>query len=139
MINLYTCVCVCLGRVLEASHSSYVETVPYKAIILFTLLQCLYFALCFGVTWVPVGGILFPLPFFLLIVIRERVLPRIFSAHDLQELDSSEYDEVAGHPAEAPESEEISDDFFDAEILDEMTTHRGEMKHRTSFHIEDKH
>lgn len=30
------------------------------------------------------------------------------------------------------------DDFYDAEILDEMTTHRGELKLRTSSFKEDK-
>lgn len=133
---------MCLGRILEGDHASFVESVPYKTIAMFTLLQCVYFAICFGVTWIPVGGILFPVPFFLLIAIRERLLPKIFNSKHLQELDSSEYDEVAGapiDPADAPEGDENSDDFYDAELLDEMTTHRGEMKHRTSFTHDDKY
>ncbi|XP_028799179.1 probable boron transporter 7 [Neltuma alba] len=129
-------------KILEGDHASFVESVSFKTIALFTLMQCLYFLFCFGVTWIPIGGVLFPLPFFLLIVIREHVLPKIFSNGDLQELDSSEYEEVAGapkDPTEVPEADEKSDDFFDAELLDEMTTHRGEMKHRMSFTSEDKY
>ncbi|RYR44525.1 hypothetical protein Ahy_A08g040848 isoform B [Arachis hypogaea] len=114
------------------SHASYVETVPYKTIVTFTALQILYFGICFGLTWVPVGGILFPLPFFLLIVIRERLLPKMFNPDHLKELDSSEYEEVEGAPQLEPDTEDSGeeDEFCDAELLDEMTTHRGELKHR---------
>lgn len=83
-------------RVLEGSHLSFVESVPFKIIATFTLLQFAYFLLCFGVTWIPVAGILFPLPFFLLISIREHVLPKFFQHSHLQELDASEYEEIAG-------------------------------------------
>ena len=134
---------IVLGRILEGDHASFVESVPFKTIALFTLMQILYFLLCFGVTWIPIGGVLFPLPFFLLIVLRERVLPKIFCIGYLQELDSSEYEEVAGapmDPTEVPsEVDNDSDIFFDAELLDEMTTHRGEMKHRMSFTSEDRY
>jgi hypothetical protein len=34
--------------------------------------------------------------------------------------------------------EEVTDHFYDAEILDEMTTSRGELKLRTSFSSEDR-
>lgn len=83
-------------RVLEGSHLSFVESVPFKTIASFTLLQFAYFLLCFGVTWIPVAGILFPLPFFLLISIREHILPKFFQHNHLQELDASEYEEIAG-------------------------------------------
>lgn len=72
------------------------ETVPFKTIAAFTALQLAYFLLCFGVTWIPIGGILFPLPFFLLIVLRERLLPKLFNPSHLQELDSSGYEEIVG-------------------------------------------
>ena len=91
-------VLVCLGRILEGSHASFVETVPFKTIAAFTALQLAYFALCFGVTWIPIGGILFPVPFFLLIIIREHLLPKMFKPSHLQELDASGYEEIAGAP-----------------------------------------
>ncbi|CAI8605881.1 unnamed protein product [Vicia faba] len=131
-------------KVLEGTHSSFVETVPFKTIAGFTALQLLYFFLCYGLTWIPIGGILFPVPFFLLIMLREKLLPRLFKASHLQELDASEYEEIVGAPlgpyniplidkdaltSANSDSEEEND--YDAEILDEMTTHRGELKFRT--------
>ncbi|XP_023002256.1 probable boron transporter 6 isoform X1 [Cucurbita maxima] len=136
-------------KVLEGSHLSFVETVPFKIIASFTLLQLAYFLLCFGITWIPVAGILFPLPFFLLISIREHVLPKFFQHNHLQELDASEYEEIAGAPHRnltvtdkeiRPDSiaGESNEEYYDAEILDEMTTHRGELKLRTASYNEEK-
>ncbi|KAK7351401.1 hypothetical protein VNO77_10834 [Canavalia gladiata] len=126
-------------KVLEGSHASFVETVPFKTIAAFTVLQLAYFLFCFGVTWIPIGGILFPLPFFLLIIIREHLLPKLFKPSHLQELDASEYEEIVGAPPgslrdKEPHDNDIdgtSEDYSDAEILDEMTTSRGELKLRT--------
>ncbi|KAG5225309.1 boron transporter [Salix suchowensis] len=139
-------------KVLEGVHASFVELVPFKQIAIFTIFQIVYFLICFGVTWIPIAGILFPLPFFLLIGIRQRILPRLFQPNHLQELDADEYEEIVGAPARsrslsirerAPpdvDSEESEDDFYDAEILDEMTTNRGELKLRTlSFNIRSIH
>jgi len=78
-----------------------VETVPFKAIAGFTIFQILYLLLCFGVTWIPIAGILFPLPFFLMISIRQYILPKFFQPRDLQELDAAEYEEIAGAPDRA--------------------------------------
>ncbi|GAB2228159.1 hypothetical protein Droror1_Dr00009989 [Drosera rotundifolia] len=136
-------------KVLEAFHASFVESVPFKYIAAFTLFQLVYFLLCFGITWIPIAGILFPLPFFILILIRQHILPKLFHPYHLQELDAAEYEEIAGAPrhsvslsfAEMKEPEdaetptESGDD--DAEILDELTTSRGELKVRSSsFHDE---
>ena len=131
-------------KILEGSHASFVEKVPLKTIATFTLLQFLYFAICYGVTWIPIGGILFPLPFFLLITIREQLLPKLFKPNHLQELDASEYEEIIGAPVghhsmqlididarNTTDSDSSEEDYFDAEIMDEMTTHRGELKFRT--------
>ncbi|RXH72477.1 hypothetical protein DVH24_012161 [Malus domestica] len=129
-------------KVLEASHASFVELVPFKYIVAFTLFQLVYFLICFGVTWIPIAGILFPLPFFLLISIREHLLPKFFHPAHLQELDSCEWEEVSGAPHEKvppePGNDDGTDDFYDAEILDEMTTSRGELKLRTSFSSEER-
>ncbi|KAJ0987941.1 hypothetical protein J5N97_006297 [Dioscorea zingiberensis] len=130
-------------KVLEGPHASFVETVPFKATAAFTIFQFLYLLLCFGVTWIPIVGILFPLPFFFLIVIRQHILPKFFKRHNLSELDAAEYEEFAATPRrdrslsfkECQEFEPSSDDdgveVCDAEILDELTTSRGEFKRRT--------
>lgn len=128
-------------KILLDSHASFVESVPFKTIAAFTALQLAYFLFCFGVTWIPVGGILFPLPFFLLIILREHLLPKLFKPSHLQELDASEYEEIVGAPhrartiqlrdTEPHNADGSSDDYYDEEILDEMTTNRGELKLRT--------
>ncbi|KAA8525367.1 hypothetical protein F0562_007215 [Nyssa sinensis] len=130
-------------KVLEGVHASFVESVPFKYIATFTIFQLVYFLVCFGMTWIPIAGILFPLPFFLLISIREHVLPKLFPHNHLQELDAAEYEEIAGLPVrskslsftgrELPDidSGESEVDLFSAEILDELTTARGELKLRS--------
>ncbi|CAJ1973746.1 unnamed protein product [Sphenostylis stenocarpa] len=132
-------------KILEGSHASFVETVPFKTIAGFTALQLVYFLICFGVTWVPIFGILFPVAFFLLIIIREHLLPKIFQPNHLQELDASGYEEIAGAPQGSLRDKETdtdtdgsSEDFYDAEILDEMTTNRGEVKLRTTSSFSDR-
>ncbi|TKY74700.1 Boron transporter 4 [Spatholobus suberectus] len=131
-------------KILEGSHASFVETVPFKTIAAFTALQIAYFLLCFGVTWIPIGGILFPVPFFLLIIIREHLLPKLFKPSHLQELDASEYEEIVGSRAlrdkEPPDTdtEGSSEDYYDAEILDERTTSRGELKLRAVSSFNDR-
>ncbi|CAL0327220.1 unnamed protein product [Lupinus luteus] len=133
------------NQLLEGSHASFVEIVPFKTIAAFTGLQLAYFLFCFGVTHIPIGGILFPLPFFLLIVLRENLLPKLFNSRHLQELDAAEYEEIVGAPDAAlnmkkslklkeieplvgDTDDNSEDDYFDAEKLDEMTTSRGELK-----------
>ncbi|KAF8011685.1 hypothetical protein BT93_J2078 [Corymbia citriodora subsp. variegata] len=128
-------------RVLEGVHASYVESVPSKYIAAFTIFQFVYLLLCFGVTKIPIAGVLFPLPFFLLISIRQHVLPKLFNPHHLQELDAVEYEEVTRTPRLSPSlsgrqereilhfgSVEEVDKKTDAEIFDELTTNRGEVK-----------
>ncbi|RRT58845.1 hypothetical protein B296_00004741 [Ensete ventricosum] len=83
-------------------HASFMESVPFRKIAAFTILQFVYLLVCFGVTWIPIAGILFPLPFFLLISIRQHILPKLFHPHHLWELDAAEYDEIAGTPRRAP-------------------------------------
>ncbi|KAJ8445577.1 hypothetical protein Cgig2_012465 [Carnegiea gigantea] len=126
-------------KVLEEAHASYVESVPFKYIAGFTLFQFVYLLICFGVTWIPIAGILFPLPFFLLISIRQYILPKLFHPYHLQELDAAEYEEIAGAPrrvlswsyreGDAHVDDEPEGDH--GEILDELTTSRGEFKIRT--------
>ena len=86
------------SRVLEGDHASFVESVPFRYTAFFTLFQCIYFLVCFGVTWIPIAGILLALPFFVLITIRQYILPKLFKPHHLRELDAAEYEEIAGTP-----------------------------------------
>lgn len=72
------------------------ESVPFKWIAAFTLFQFVYLLICFGITWIPVAGILFPLPFFVLISLREHVLPKVFHPLYLHELDAAGYEEIPG-------------------------------------------
>ncbi|KAM7263356.1 hypothetical protein ACFE04_001039 [Oxalis oulophora] len=127
-------------KLLEGAHASFVETVPFKQMAKFTIFQLIYLLICFGVTWIPIAGILFPLPFFVLIYIREHVLPKSFDPHHLRELDAAEYEEVSGgkrhsiftEPEENGQDGEFGNvDMCDAEILDELTTSRGELKFRS--------
>ncbi|KAL3645888.1 putative boron transporter 6 [Castilleja foliolosa] len=135
-------------KVIEEFHASFVESVPFKYIFIFTMFQLVYLMICFGITWIPIAGILFPLPFFLLIYIREHLLPKVFPSHCLQELDAAEYEEIVGHPmrarsltqrdGESADGDEEEDDVSSAEILDEMTTHRGEVKQRRSMSFNEQ-
>jgi boron transporter len=77
-----------------------VESVPPKTISGFTIFQFVYLLICFGITWIPIAGILFPVPFFLMILIRQYVLPKFFDPNHLRELDAAEYEELEGVPHE---------------------------------------
>lgn len=129
-------------KVLEGDHASFVESVPFKQIVAFTIFQLVYLLLCFSLTWIPVAGILFPLLFFILIGIRQHFFPKFFHQNYLRELDAAEYEEIAGTPKRHlgfPFQESVSqtcsscsnEDLSNAEILDDITTSRGELKLRT--------
>ena len=81
-------------RVLEDYHATFVETVPFKTIATFTLFQTTYLLLCFGLTWIPVAGVLFPLLIMLLVPVRQYFLPKFFKGAHLQDLDAAEYEEA---------------------------------------------
>ncbi|KAJ4843480.1 Boron transporter 4 [Turnera subulata] len=128
-------------RILESAHLSFLETVPFEHIARFTFFQLVYLLLCWGITWIPIAGILFPLPFFMLISLRQHVLPKMFHPYYLQELDAAEYEEVEGAPKQSrafsfqgkEDSEAENDgDTCDSELLDELTTRRGELRHRSN-------
>ncbi|KAM3401310.1 hypothetical protein ACQJBY_005829 [Aegilops geniculata] len=128
-----------LDRVLEGAHASFLESVPFNQILAFTLFQLIYLLIVLGMTWIPVAGILFPLLFFFLVIIREHLLPKFFDTRHLWELDASEYEECEGvhRDPSIPEGdgESITRGIEDpseytAEVMEEFTTHRGELKHR---------
>ncbi|KAJ7955297.1 putative Boron transporter [Quillaja saponaria] len=81
-------------KILEECHATFVETVPFKTIALFTVFQTAYLLLCFGITWVPLAGVLFPLMIMLLVPVRQYILPKFFKGAHLQDLDAAEYEEV---------------------------------------------
>ncbi|KAK1298591.1 putative boron transporter 2 [Acorus calamus] len=124
-------------KLLEEYHVTFVETVPFKTTAVFTLFQTTYLLLCFGLTWIPIAGVLFPLLIMLLVPVRQYILPRFFKNAHLQDLDAAEYEEYPALPYETAINEQQPNNtgmrFGHAdneEILDEMITRsRGEIRH----------
>ncbi|XP_051141618.1 boron transporter 1-like isoform X2 [Andrographis paniculata] len=133
-------------KVLEEYHATFVETVPLKTIAAFTIFQTGYLVVCFGITWVPIAGVLFPLLIMLLVPVRQYILPKLFKGAHLQDLDAADYEEApaavmmlqeggggGGDPwgwGGAGSSRRASFAAEDGEILDGMITRsRGEIKH----------
>ncbi|OMO59944.1 Bicarbonate transporter, eukaryotic [Corchorus capsularis] len=124
-------------KVLEGYHATFVETVPFKTIAAFTLFQTVYLLVCFGITWIPIAGVLFPLMIMLLVPVRQYLLPNFFKGAHLQDLDAAEYEEapaVAYNMAfEDQEIQARTTHIDSAEILDEIITRsRGEIRHTQS-------
>ncbi|KAG0562224.1 hypothetical protein KC19_9G128000 [Ceratodon purpureus] len=123
---------------LESSHPMFMHTVPFKVTAAFTIFQLVYMVSCYAITWIPIGGVLFPVLIMLLIPARQFLLPRFFKRQYLQELDCAEYEEVAPlslneavKEAEANGLTHEDADRSDDESLDQMTTvARGEVKHQ---------
>ncbi|XP_047316836.1 boron transporter 1-like [Impatiens glandulifera] len=118
-------------KVLREYHATFVETVPFTAIALFTVFQTVYLLGCFGITWIPLAGVLFPLLIMLLVPVRQYLLPKFFKGAHLQDLDAAEYEEA---PTAMSSSYNMSAHVVDgAEILDEIITRsRGEIRHPQS-------
>ncbi|KAL5747192.1 hypothetical protein ACOSQ2_024489 [Xanthoceras sorbifolium] len=124
-------------KVLEENHATFIETVPFKTIAIFTLFQTIYLLVCFGITWIPIAGVLFPLLIMLLVPVRQYVLPKFFKGAHLQDLDAAEYEEA---PAIAynmsfddQDPQGRTTEIDGAEILDEMVTRsRGEIRRSQS-------
>ncbi|KAF5452206.1 hypothetical protein F2P56_027233 [Juglans regia] len=126
-------------KVLEEYHATFVETVPFKTIAIFTIFQTAYLLLCFGVTWVPIAGVLFPLMIMLLVPVRLYILPKLFKAAHLQDLDAAEYEEVPALPFNLTTEGVMSRAASfadDGEILDGMVTRsRGEIRRMCSLKV----
>lgn len=124
-------------KVLEDYHATFIETVPFKTIATFTLFQTVYLLVCFGLTWIPIAGVLFPLLIMLLVPVRQYVLPKFFKGAHLQDLDAAEYEEA---PAvsynmtfEDQDPQARTTNIDDGEILDEIITRsRGEIRRTQS-------
>ncbi|OIT33844.1 PREDICTED: probable boron transporter 2 [Nicotiana attenuata] len=124
-------------KVLEDSHATFVEIVPFKTIAGFTLFQTVYLLLCFGITWIPVAGVLFPMLIMLLVPVRQYLLPKFFKGAHLQDLDAAEYEEapaVTYNMSFEDQGVQARPTRIDSgEILDEMVTRsRGEIRHSCS-------
>lgn len=126
-------------KVLEEYHATFVETVPFKTIIVFTIFQTLYLLVCFGITWIPIAGVLFPMMIMLLVPVRQYILPKFFKNVHLQDLDAAEYEEYPALPFDLVAETELgfAPSFHrDGEILDEMVTRsRGEVRRTCSSKI----
>lgn len=124
-------------KVLEEYHATFVETLPFKTIAAFTLFQTTYLLMCFGLTWIPVAGVLFPLLIMLLVPVRQYLLPKFFKRAHLQDLDAAEYEEAPSiafnMSFEDQEPQARTAHIGGGEILDEIITRsRGEIKHTQS-------
>ncbi|KAK4569287.1 hypothetical protein RGQ29_004620 [Quercus rubra] len=128
-------------RVLEEYHATFVETVPFKTIAIFTIFQTAYLLVCFGITRVPIAGVLFPLMIMLLVPVRQYILPKFFKAAHLQDLDAAEYEEapalsfnLATQDGEMGRTAYLGAD--DGEILDGIVTRsRGEIRRMCSLKL----
>lgn len=124
-------------KVLEECHATFVETVPFKAIVTFTLFQTAYLLVCFGITWIPIAGVLFPMMIMLLVPVRQYLLPKFFKGVHLQELDAAEYEEAPAMTfnmsCEDQDPQARTTRIDSGEILDEMITRsRGEIRNTQS-------
>ncbi|KAK2364805.1 HCO3- transporter family [Trifolium repens] len=123
-------------KVLEDYHATFVETVPFKTIATFTIFQTIYLLICFGLTWVPIAGVMFPLMIMLLVPLRQYFLPKFFKGVHLQDLDAAEYEEQTALPFNIAAQSEFgagASHIGEGEIFDEVLTRsRGEFRHTTS-------
>ncbi|KAK2967166.1 hypothetical protein RJ640_005210 [Escallonia rubra] len=120
-------------KVLEEYHATFVETVPFKTIAAFTLFQTAYLLTCFGLTWIPIAGVLFPLLIMLLVPVRQYLLPKFFKGVHLQDLDAAEYEEapaITFNMSFGDQDAEGRTTHIDSgEVLDEIITRgRGEVR-----------
>ncbi|XP_057439173.1 boron transporter 1-like [Lotus japonicus] len=126
-------------KVLEDYHATFVETVPFKTIAAFTIFQTVYLLGCFGLTWVPIAGVMFPLLIMLLVPVRQYFLPKFFKGAHLQDLDAAEYEEQTALPFNIAAQSEFgggASHIGESEILDEVITRsRGEFRHTSSPRI----
>ncbi|XWS76694.1 hypothetical protein CRYUN_Cryun01aG0199700 [Craigia yunnanensis] len=123
-------------KVLEQQHATFVETVPFKTIAIFTIFQTAYLLVCFGLTWIPIAGVMFPLMIMLLVPVRQYILPKFFKGAHLHDLDAAEYEEAPSLPFNLAAETELGHGASyagDGEILDEVITRsRGEFRHTCS-------
>ncbi|MED6181002.1 Boron transporter 1 [Stylosanthes scabra] len=121
-------------KLLEEYHATFVETVPFKTIAMFTIFQTVYLLLCFGITWIPIAGVLFPLLIMLLVPVRQYILPKFFKGAHLSELDAASFEEAPAVSFNAQDpNAQAAVNISGGEILDEIITRsRGEFRRTQS-------
>ncbi|KAJ9568120.1 hypothetical protein OSB04_004086 [Centaurea solstitialis] len=103
----------------------------------FTLFQTVYLLACFGITWIPIASVLFPLLIMLLVPARQYLLPKLFKGAHLQDLDAAEYEEAPPTTYNMAFGDEDvhsrTSQIDSAEVLDGIITRsRGEIRHTNS-------
>ena len=88
----------CRVEMLQRDHPVYLETVTYANVVKFTLLQLVLLAAVWGITWAGAIGIGFPFLIILFIPGRQYVMPRLFDAWTLSQLDAADYEEAPPAP-----------------------------------------
>jgi boron transporter len=126
-------------HMLAKEHPAYLETVPFATIAKFTALQAAYVLAVWAITWAGVAGVLFPVLIIVLIPARQHLMPRLFDAWSLSQLDAAEYEEAPPAPewvvraAAAREGATAREEYEAREALDaEMPGHRGAIRHHIS-------
>ncbi|KAL9407558.1 hypothetical protein AB3S75_046159 [Citrus x aurantiifolia] len=120
-------------KVLENYHATFVETVPFKTILVFTIFQTAYLLVCFGITWVPIAGVLFPVMIMLLVPVRQYVLPRFFKGAHLQDLDAAEYEEAPALSFNLASEREMSRTTSFTREMSRSASFAKDMSRNTSF------
>jgi boron transporter len=113
----------------QHGHAPYIETVPFKSIVWFTLLQMALLGAVYGLTWAGIAGILFPIPIMLLVPFRQWAMPKMFKPLYLEELDKMDTEEAPPlEPGAAMEGEMEGDE---TELLDDEIVHYHVKHHLT--------
>ncbi|MED6173199.1 putative boron transporter 2, variant 2 [Stylosanthes scabra] len=100
---------------------------------MFTIFQTVYLLLCFGITWIPIAGVLFPLLIMLLVPVRQYILPKFFKGAHLSELDAASFEEAPAVSFNADPNAQAAVNISGGEILDEIITRsRGEFRRTQS-------
>lgn len=136
--------------VLEKRHVPFLETVPFKVIVYFTLLQLAVVGGIYGLTWAGIAGVLFPIPIMLLVPFRQYIMPRLFNNAYLEELDriTEETTEPLPHEAAVREAEEqglghgpsssLTNDVDPGEVIDSEMAHYRVVHHTPHASVRER-
>lgn len=81
-------------KVFEKPHVAFLETVPFRVMAAFTVVQVVIVLGIYGLTWAGIAGVLFPIPIMLLVPFRQYILPKMFNPQYLEELDKTTEEET---------------------------------------------
>ncbi|MCO5612548.1 hypothetical protein L7F22_066816 [Adiantum nelumboides] len=99
------------------------KTAPFRIIAAFTMFQLTYLLMCFGITWIPIAGVLFPLFIMLLVPIRLNILPRIFDLRHLQNLDPIDQEKASSVPSELEVMDSTLGEEVCVAVADDLNIH----------------